>query len=140
MNDPIKVVIDRLQGLVPAVAKHAAAELYVSAEEVMTSAKEETPVDTGNLRASGHVAEPVIEADTVSVTLGFGGPAGAGNQGGETNSEDVGYAQFVHDDLSAHHPVGNAKFLESPLLAAVPQIKENVAGAIAKAKDELGLK
>jgi hypothetical protein len=70
----------------------------------------DTPVDTGALRASGHTQLPVIDGSTVTVTMGFGGPA-------------VDYAIYVHENLEAHHPVGHAKFMERVLLnerAAVP--------------------
>ena len=103
--------------------------LYREAERIMTAAKKRTPVDLGNLRASGHVALPVITQTTASVTMGFGGPAGSGNHGGETNRESVGYAVYVHEDLTASHvkvlskkeaalrgsatgAIGEAKFLE----------------------------
>ena len=79
----------------------------------MTDAKLQTPVDTGNLRASGHVTEPEIVNDSwLTVTLGFGGPAGSGSG----QNQDVGYAVYVHEDLSKHHPIGHAKFLELPML------------------------
>lgn len=77
------------------------AALHQEAEAVMTDAKQNyVPVKTGALRASGMVQPPVGN----SVTLGFGGPA-------------AGYAVIVHEDLTKHHPVGSAKYLELPLMA-----------------------
>src|ERR1051326_2084753 len=114
--------------------------LYRDAEEVMTTAKEETPVDTGALRASGHVQLRVIEGTTVSVEIGFGGPAGAGNVGGETNKDDVGYAEIVHENLDAHHSVGKAKYLEDPVRAAQPQIAQDLTDAGIRTLERLGLK
>jgi len=91
------------------------AAIYIEAEEIMTAAKKQTPVDHGNLRASGHVQIPsVSETGSVRVEIGFGGPAGSGNVG-DSNKEDVGYAVYVHENLTARHTVGNAKFLEIPL-------------------------
>src|SRR6266550_1314015 len=107
--------ISSLQKLDAGVDQAFAAELYASAEEVMTRAKELTPVDTGNLRASGHVQQPKVEAGIVTLELGFGGPAGAGNVG-DSNSQEVGYALYVHEDLNVNHPVGQAKYLETPLM------------------------
>jgi len=95
-------------------ARAVAAALFREAEETVTDAKRLTPVDEGVLRSSGHVRPPVYSADGVDVEAGFGGPAGAGNRG-ETNPEDVGYALIVHEDLTAHHAVGQAKYLEAPL-------------------------
>ena len=92
--------------------------LYEEAEVTMTHAKRNTPVLTGALRASGHVLPPTYSLHDVTVTLGFGGPAGSGNQGGETNKTDVGYAIIVHENLSARHVVGGAKYLERAIVEA----------------------
>lgn len=57
-----------------------------------------TPKDTGALRGSAHTdAEP--QAGKPSVVVAF----------------DEEYAIYVHENLEAHHPVGQAKFLEQPL-------------------------
>lgn len=81
--------------------------LVETAEQVMTVSKTDyVPVDTGALRASGHVQPAVWQGAKVEVEFGFGGPAAP-------------YALYVHENLTAHHPVGQAKYLESPLLAAV---------------------
>lgn len=90
------------------IAQATAAALYIEAEQTMTEAKELTPVDTGALRSSGHVQMPQVTDRGVSVEMGFGGVAGGGGDG-------VGYAVYVHENLTAHHPVGQAKFLEVPV-------------------------
>lgn len=66
--------------------------LFQEGEKIMSEAKEEVPVDTGVLRASGHVEKPKRSKGTVVVEVGFGGPAGAGE-----NDEDVGYALVMHE-------------------------------------------
>lgn len=120
----------RVAALEPSVA---AGVLYRSAEEILTQAKRLTPVDTGALRASGHVQLPVSEPTRgVGVELGFGGVAGAGNQGGESNPEDVGYALIVHEDLLARHTVGQPKYLEVPVRAAVQTVTQQLAAATAQ--------
>lgn len=136
--------------------------LYVEAERVMTDSKKNyVPVDTGVLRSSGFVKLPTVTADEISVTLGFGGPAGTGNQG-ETNKKDCGYAFIVHENPRAgktgglppssspgaivartfgtgryqrkhYAQVGQWKYLEIPLLAAQPKIKAVIAGAVGEA-------
>lgn len=105
--------------------KAIAAATYMEGEETITEGKKQTPVDEGPLRASGHVQLPKVSARTIEVELGFGGPAGAGNQGGDSNDEDVGYAVYVHEDMTANHTVGKAKFLEDP-------VKERQAGMPAR--------
>lgn len=80
--------------------------LYQQAERILTVSKMDyVPVDTGALRASGFVEPPIVQGPRVSVDLGFGGPAAP-------------YAVLVHENLTAHHPVGQAKYLEIPFLAA----------------------
>lgn len=100
--------------------------LYAEALLIMAVAKKLTPVRYGFLRASGRVDVPQITLSTISVEMGFGGPAGTGNLG-ETNKQDVGYALPVHENLSAHHPVGQAKFLEQPALSMAANLEKNLA-------------
>lgn len=91
--------------------------LYQEAQIEMTEAKRRTPVDTGTLRASGHVQDPDYSGKTIAVTLAFGGAA-------ET------YAIIVHEDLEAFHHTGQAKFLESTLKESQPYMAARVAKRI----------
>lgn len=109
---------------------------FQEAEEIMAESKQETPVDMGNLRASGHVQLPEIEGNRVSIIFGFGGVAGSGNLG-ETNEEAVGYAVPVHENLDSHHNVGNAKYLENPLNRRRPNMAENLAKNISERMDKI---
>ena len=95
----------------------AAGALYREAERIMTEAKGRTPVDTGALRASGQVQPPEVAGSRVSVTLGFG-------------NNSVAYAVYVHENLTARHPVGEAKYLERPLLEAVRGMDARLAADI----------
>lgn len=106
--------------------------LYQEAEKIMTASKELVPVDTGTLRASGHVQLPVQRGVRVSVDLGYGGPAGRGNLGA-SNREPVGYAVIVHEKLNVHHTVGQAKYLEVPLQRAKPGMSRRIADHIRRA-------
>lgn len=103
--------------------------LYQEAEKIMTAAKRQTPVDTGALRASGHVKLPEATPDGLRVEMGFGGPAGVGNQG-STNAVAVGYAIYVHERLDVHHRVGKARFLSDPTEAAIPGMRDRIAHQI----------
>ena len=85
------------------------------AERIMAVSKETyCPVDTGILKSSGIVLPAVVAPSGVEVTLGYGGNA-------------TEYARVVHEDLSAHHTVGQAKYLETPFNQATP----GAAGRIA---------
>lgn len=114
--------------------REAMAALREEAELEMTEAKRRTPVDTGALRASGHVESgsgmtSLASFDTatrkgtmgasgggrkdLSVRLVFGGPAAS-------------YALAVHENLEAHHNPGQAKYLESALLESRPYFAARV--------------
>lgn len=91
--------------------------LHQEAEIEATEAKRRTPVDTGNLRGSIHVEGPTRAGRTVSAAIVAGGPAAP-------------YALHVHEDLEAFHKVGEAKFIERPLMEAVPHLAERIARRI----------
>jgi len=115
--DELKKLLSELAKQYPEIARAA---LYRQAEiRIMTPSKQYfVPVRDGHLRNSGHV---VAEKDQVKVTLGFGGPAGIGNSG-PTNSQDVGYAIVQHENLDFAHAVGEAKYLEKPVMEALPNL------------------
>ena len=78
-----------------------AATLYETATQTMDNAQQLVPVDTGELRDSRYVTQPVKDAGGLVVELGYG----------------ADHAPRVHEDLNAAHPKGGqAKFLEVPLL------------------------
>ena len=115
----------RLQRLGTEAPQALGAALYRQGERIMTEAKRRTPVDTGTLKASGAVLQPVVRGREVTVTLGFGGPA-------------VGYAIHVHENLTARHPVGQAKFLESALFEASRTLAADLARDLDAALARLG--
>lgn len=107
-----------------------AAALFQEAEVIMAASKQDyVPVDTGALRASGHVQSPRTVGTQTLVELGFGGPAAP-------------YAVIVHEDLTKRHKVGQAKYLEIPLrarLAGMPAILAmRTRNAIQQAFQRLG--
>lgn len=122
-------LMDRLAAEPHRFLQASESALFIEAEQTMAEAKKITPVDEGVLRSSGHVRLPEINGDTVSVEMGFGGPAGSGNQG-ESNPKDVGYAVFVHEDLNAFHRVGQAKYLETPVNRRREGFSERIATRI----------
>lgn len=94
--------------------KEAGGALLAEAEIEMTESKRRVPVDTGALRSSGFVEGPNFTPRAIECVLGFGGPAAE-------------YAAAVHEDLDAHHPTGEAKFLERPLMEAAPYLLGRLA-------------
>ena len=119
--------LDALAAQIPGEVGNA---VRAEAEIEMTEAKQRTPLLTGALQASGHVTGPEQDGRDQVIRMGFGGPAGSGNHGGESNNVDVGYAVWVHENMEALHPRGQAKFLESVLLESAPYLLERVAARI----------
>lgn len=108
-----------LSGMSRDIVQVLAGTINQEHEAIMTIAKERTPVLTGALRASGHVIPPVILRRSIKSVGAFGGPSAA-------------YAVIVHEDLNAHHNVGQAKFYES----AVRERRRNVKAAVKEAVSE----
>lgn len=97
--------------------------VYEFGQVEMKEMKKRVPVDTGTLKDSGFVERPTREGHMVRLNLGFGGAAEA-------------YAIYVHEDLEAHHTVGEAKFVESVLNESAPFLAVRVAASLYR---ELGL-
>jgi hypothetical protein len=95
----------------------AAAALHLEHEQIMLVAKERTPVDTGNLKGTGHVSLPTIKGTTIVSVGGFGGPAAP-------------YAVIVHERLDVRHRVGQAKYYESALLEAVNGMEKRLGAKL----------
>lgn len=91
-----------------------ASALFQECEIEATEVKRRTPVDKGNLRGSVHVEPPERDWRTISCRIVAGGVSAP-------------YAIYVHENLEAFHPVGEAKFLESVILESRPFMAERVA-------------
>lgn len=113
----IPEMVARLQRIIDKLPDVVAQALYQEAQIEMTEAKRRVPVDTGVLRASGHVLQPTRQGRMIECVLAFGGAAEK-------------YAVIVHEDLEAFHPVGQAKYLESVLKESVPYMKGRIARRI----------
>ena len=101
------------------VVKDVKAALYLEGEDIMAVSVRRTPVDTGDLKATGHVKLPQEKGGTVTVELAYG----------------TDYAIYVHEILSATHPTGQAKYLES----AVKEAASGFGGRLkARVLDRIG--
>jgi len=90
--------------------------------------KKRTPVETGELEASGHAAEPVLSS--------WGNQFGRGTVIKGVIAFTAPHAVYVHEDLEAHHENGQAKYMSSVLDESGPHFLERVADDI---KKDLGL-
>ncbi len=93
--------------------------LFREAERIMAEIKTIpiVPVDTGVLRESGHVTPPEVDSRGSTVVMAFGGPAAP-------------YALIQHENLSYHHPVGQAKYLSEPVNRNLPVIGKALGTAV----------
>lgn len=120
----LKEMQDNLRGLAKEYPALVLRALYHEGEYIMTDAKNHyVPVRDGHLRNSGHVV--VSQLPAIMITLGFGGPAGIGT-GFKTNVKAVGYAVIQHENTDYAHKVGQCKYLERPMNAAIPSMAKNV--------------
>jgi len=109
--------IKKLDHTIPLVA---AAALYQEALVEQKESMKRTPVDVttkrggGTLRDSHQTSPPKWKGQNLEVTIKVGGPA-------------AGYAVIVHEDMEAHHTVGQAKFLESTILESAPFMLARIA-------------
>lgn len=106
--------LERVHSRFPTAVEKALRE---EAEIEMTESKRRVPVDTGVLRASGHVTPTQYDGRTISVALVYGGAADQ-------------YAIVVHEDEEAFHKVGQAKYLESVLHESEPYMGKRIAARV----------
>lgn len=123
--------VEKMQAEIRRVAREfpgkAMRGLTFRGEIIMTRSKRDfCPVKDGTMRSTGHV---VPDEQKLSVTLGYGGPAGIGNVG-ETNDEAVGYAIIQHEELSYAHTVGEAEYLKKPMEEAASTLARDLASDI----------
>lgn len=119
-------VLGSLEKLGPELKRAVAARMNQWGEETMAQSKQRVPVDTGALRSSGHVVAPDPNAQVLQMTLGYGGAA-------------VDYALVVHENLEARHPVGEAKYLERPVMERLGTLDRDLASALEEAARNAGL-
>lgn len=107
-------MIKTIQKIASKFPDNVATAIYQEAQIEMTESKRRVPVDTGILRSTGYVDTPVRAGRSISVILGY-------------NTE---YAIYVHENLEAFHPVGQAKYLESVLNESTPHMMDRIAKRI----------
>jgi len=117
---PFKAVVrgaEKLQERLRELAKEKYPEairkaLFAEAQVIMAEAVQQTPVETGRLRASAYVKPPEDEHGKVKVALGFGAE----------------YALAVHERVEVHHAEGTgSKFLSRPVDAHRESFAHDVA-------------
>lgn len=107
------IVLKTLDAVAERFAAQLPEALRAELEIEATESQQRTPVDTGALRRSTRVTVDGQGRETVG-TIAVGGPAAP-------------YAVYVHENLSAHHPIGQAKFLESTITESAPFLAARIA-------------
>jgi len=107
---PIEIV-ERLNQLLVEYPEQVKNAVWEELQTVLVESKKECPVDSGALRGSGHVPEPEVTDGNIRATIGY----------------SQGYAYWVHELIDNwHEPPTKAKYLEDPLMAALPTITEKI--------------
>lgn len=113
------------------------AGLYEGGTMIMAASQRLVPVETGVLKGSGRVEEPIVNVDSIEVTVGYGyGTEYAAKAEGDGDDEDEvetgpGYGIYVHEILeNRHNPPTGAKFLELPARAFEPELVPTIEAAI----------
>lgn len=92
--------------------------IYEEANLIFARSQILVPVDTGVLRGSGGVSAIQRGPTGFFVDIFYGGPA-------------ADYAFYVHEIQGNYHePPTQAKYLEQPLMEALPNIQNNLARRI----------
>lgn len=112
------------KGSLSEIEKKLSAAIYQEATQLMSDSQAFVPVDTGTLRSTAFTDQPSTTGSKISVKAGYGGPATKINP--KTGEASTDYAVKVHEDLQAHHDVGEAKFLEKPARKLSQKFDENV--------------
>ena len=106
------------------IEEGVASGLYTAGSTLMAMSQQIVPVETGTLKRSGRVDEPVVDADSVSVTVGYGYGE---ERNPDTGEATTGYAKWVEireytstGKKVFHKPPTQAHFLEDSARAIAP--------------------
>ena len=129
-----KALQARLRAIAIKVPAKVGAALFQEAEEIMTvSKRDHVPVapDGGTLRGSGFVNPPEFGlGGDISVTLGFGGPAAPYAEAIHEHPSGASPPTWEGKTLDFHLGGDRTKYLERPLLKAVPGMGRRIAKSV----------
>ena len=111
-------LLAKLEAAKDLAPKALASAALMEMEQVMAESKSVAPVDMGVLRDSGTVLPPEFTPTGVEIVMGYGGAASD-------------YAIVQHERLDFNHTEGQqAKYLEEPFLAAIPELDARMAEGV----------
>lgn len=97
-----------------------------NAQAIMEESKAEVPVDTGTLLSTAFVGETDDNEDGFGISFGYDGNA----LNPKNRTMAVRYMVQVHEDLTVHHEIGKAKFLEDPVRRNESKLLRDIALAV----------
>lgn len=113
-------MMDKTRRLFPIYQDAAGKGAQTWADDVMNSSKREyVPVDTGALKASGYSEDATTTDVSITLELGY----------------SQNYAAPVHENMAARHEVGQAKYLEIPLIIKSGELLPRIAQAMDRAAE-----
>jgi hypothetical protein len=113
----IDKILEKLDDFPPDLEKEISRVMFREANIVIGESKRLVPVFTGALRASATVLKPETKAGVITVQMGYGSFA-------------VQYALKQHEDLTLHHRIGRAKYLEEPFNANKKEFRNEIIKAV----------
>lgn len=105
-------------------------KMAMIARDIMIESQAEVPQDTGALHDSAYVDQVKDTPEGFSIKFGYGGPNTRYNM--KTKALTTEYMQKVHEDLTAYHPHGKAKFLEDPIRRNLSLLRRELALAVSE--------
>lgn len=114
-------LIDKIRRLFPIYSQAAEDGAWDWGQDVMNVSKRDyVPVDTGSLKASGYAeAYTGSGGDWLEVNIGF----------------PKDYAAPVHERMGVRHEVGQAKYLEIPLIIKSGELLPRIAQKMERAAE-----
>lgn len=124
-NDGADILIGFLQ-ILPQLATAGALEgMLEVGQKVMQDSKDNyCPFRLGNLRESGQVYIDDEAGPASQVVLSYGGKGAIMSESG---TDPADYALIQHENLTYHHDIGQAKYLERPMMVWAQRVID-VAG------------
>lgn len=105
--------INNLDVVMTAVGRGTKKATMAACEEILAESLKQVPKDSTTLAKSAFYKIEGDYRNGFSGTIGYGGNGDPVNP--KTGHRASEYMLVVHEDLSARHPIGNAKYLENPI-------------------------
>ncbi|MNB67615.1 hypothetical protein D3C87_865210 [compost metagenome] len=121
-----------LQVMMRRVERGTKKATIAAAEEIMADSLSQVPRATNTLANSAYY-KIIGKSKNFSAELGYGGNKDPVNP--KTGRHASEYMVAVHENLDAHHPIGNAKFLERPVASYQLKFGAKIADIL---KNEVG--